>query len=75
LTVGVVVGGTHIDIIDYGRDAMVLYPGSELKSDASNSWGPHVNCVTEMLKIVGFVRVEYLVHPLAPDRGFFYAFK
>jgi tRNA (mo5U34)-methyltransferase len=66
---------THIDITDYDRPAMIFYPGSELNADASNWWGPNVQCVTEMLKIVGFSRVEYLIHPLAPDRGFFYAFK
>ena len=75
LTLGHLVVETHIDITDYERPAMVFYPGSELNSDASNWWGPNVHCVTEMLKIVGFVRVEYSIHPLAPDRGFFYAFK
>jgi len=66
---------THIDAADYPRPTMVFYPGSELNGDATNWWGPNVQCVTEMLKSVGFRRVEYSPHPAASDRGFFHAFK
>ncbi len=65
---------THIEA-DRGRPSMVFYPGSELNADASNWWGPSVECVVEMLKTAGFARVEHVLHPRAPDRGFFYAFK
>jgi tRNA (mo5U34)-methyltransferase len=66
---------THIDLIDYGRPAMVFYPNDELAGDPTNWWGPNVQCVTDMLKTVGFSRVEHEFHPLNKIRAFFYAFK
>jgi tRNA (mo5U34)-methyltransferase len=66
---------THIDANDQPRPAMVFYPGSDLNNDATNWWGPNPQCVTAMLRTVGFSQVAYSVHPLAPDRGFFHAFK
>ena len=66
---------THIDANDQPRPAMVFYPGSDLNNDATNWWGPNPQCVAAMLRTVGFSQVAYSVHPLAPDRGFFHAFK
>ena len=65
---------THIEIIDGDRPAMVFYPGAEA-GDPTNWWGPNLQCVIEMLKTVGFSRVEHEIHPLSNHRAFFYAFK
>jgi tRNA (mo5U34)-methyltransferase len=75
LTLEHLVVETHVDITDYGRPAMVFYPDAELAGDSSNWWGPNVECVIQMLKTVGFSRVEHAGHPLTNRRGFFYAFK
>lgn len=67
---------THLDLRDYGRPGMVFYPGNEAGGDGSNWWGPNLQCVLDMLKTVGFARVEYAMHPLDNvHRAFFYAFK
>jgi len=66
---------TQLDLTDYDRPAMVFYPGEELAGDASNWWGPNAQCVMDMLRTVGFSRVEYTKHPLSDSRAFFYAFK
>jgi len=75
LTLEYLVVETAIDVTDYGRPAMVFYPGNEAGGDHSNWWGPNVQCVVEMLKTVGFARVEHIIHPFAHNRAFFYAFK
>jgi len=75
LTLEHLVVETHIDLIDYSRPAMIFYPGSELVGDYSNWWGPNVQCVVDMLKTVGFSRIEHAIHPLSGGRAFFYAFK
>jgi tRNA (mo5U34)-methyltransferase len=49
---------THVDALDYPRPAMVFYPGATLNHDASNFWGPNPAAVVEMLKEVGFSRVD-----------------
>jgi len=66
---------THIDLTDYPRPGMVFYPGVELAGNPTNWWGPNVQCVIEMLKTVGFSRIEHVSHPLDNNRAFFYAFK
>ena len=49
---------THIEEIETGgRPAMLFYPGAELNGDASNWWGPNVECVVELLKLFGFPHV------------------
>jgi len=75
LTIEHLVLETHIDLIGYDRPAMVFYPNDELGGDPTNWWGPNPQCVIEMLKTVGFSRIEYTMHPLADTRAFFYAFK
>jgi tRNA (mo5U34)-methyltransferase len=75
LTLEHLVVETHIDLIDFSRPAMVFYPGAELAGDCSNWWGPNVHCVIDMLKTVGFSRVEHAIHPFNSIRTFFYAFK
>jgi tRNA (mo5U34)-methyltransferase len=49
---------THVDALDYPRPAMVYYPGATLNNDPSNFWGPNPAAVVEMLKEVGFARVD-----------------
>ncbi len=41
---------TAMDAADYGRPAMVFYPGAELSSDATNWWGPNRSCMEGMLR-------------------------
>jgi tRNA (mo5U34)-methyltransferase len=76
LTLEHLVVETAIDLINYDRPAMVFYPGAEADGDPSNWWGPNPQCVIDMLKTVGFSRVEHTPHPLAKTkRAFFHAFK
>jgi tRNA (mo5U34)-methyltransferase len=76
LTLEYLVVETHLDLVDYSRPAMVFYPGKEQGEDPTNWWGPNPQCVIDMLKTVGFSRVEFTFTPFTLDtRGFFYAFK
>jgi tRNA (mo5U34)-methyltransferase len=75
LTLERMVVETHVDMTDYDRPAMVYYPGGELDKDPTNWWGPNPQCVIDMLRTVGFSRVEHAPHPLAKKRAFFHAFK
>jgi tRNA (mo5U34)-methyltransferase len=49
---------THVDALDYPRPAMVYYPGATLNNDPTNFWGPNPAAVVEMLKEVGFARID-----------------
>ena len=49
---------TYIEQMSEHRPAMVFYPGAELAGDASNWWGPNSACIHELLRMVGFARVE-----------------
>lgn len=40
------------------KPAMVFFPGAELGGDASNWWGPSCACIIELLKMMGFARIE-----------------
>src|SRR5579863_5870934 len=74
LTIEHLVVETMVDLMDCDRPGMVFYPGSELADDPSNWWGPNLQCVTEMLKTVGFSQVEHEIHPSSNNtRAFFYA--
>ena len=64
---------THLDAMDYGRPAMVFYPGTTLNNDPSNFWGPNMLCVAEMLKEVGFNRLKFFP-PWHPNRVVVHAF-
>jgi tRNA (mo5U34)-methyltransferase len=65
---------THLDLLECDRPGMIFYPKSELLGDHTNWWGPNVQCVVEMLKVVGFSRIEIEYKPDYP-RAFFYAFR
>lgn len=49
---------SHIENLPDNRPAMVFFPGAELSGDSTNWWGPNVNCILELLKLMGFERVE-----------------
>jgi tRNA (mo5U34)-methyltransferase len=49
---------THLDMLDYDRPAIALYPSDELNGDPSNWCGPNIAAVESMLRTVGFSRVE-----------------
>lgn len=49
---------THVERFSEDRPAMVFFPGMECGGDPSNWWGPNRACVSELLKMVGFPRVE-----------------
>jgi tRNA (mo5U34)-methyltransferase len=40
------------------RPSMMFYPRDERAGDASNWWGPNTACMLELLRLVGFARVE-----------------
>ena len=37
---------------------MVFYPGREIGGDETMWWGPNISAVTDMLKTVGFKKIE-----------------
>lgn len=65
---------THIEHFSPDRPAMMFYPGTELDDDPTNWWGPNRACVTELLKLVGFARVEN-APGVNPDREVFRAYR
>lgn len=40
------------------KPMMRFYPGRELNNDSSNWWGPNTQCIVDMLKVVGFEKIE-----------------
>jgi tRNA (mo5U34)-methyltransferase len=51
---------THVQRLGTRRPAMVFYPGDELDWDDTNWWGPNEAAVVEMLRDVGFRRIEVM---------------
>jgi len=49
---------TYVDEELGEQPAMRFYPGNELNNDPSNWWGPNTACMTALLKMVGFSRIE-----------------
>jgi tRNA (mo5U34)-methyltransferase len=49
---------THVERFSEDRPAMVFYPGAQLGGDKGNWWGPNTACIAELLKLMGFTRVE-----------------
>jgi tRNA (mo5U34)-methyltransferase len=69
---------THIEDGLGDEPAMRFFPGAELANDASNWWGPNKACMVELLKMVGFGRVESRIpksHPSLASRGAFVGFR
>jgi tRNA (mo5U34)-methyltransferase len=54
------------------RPAMMFYPGREVNNDPSTWWGPNVQCVRDLLGMVGFSRVRDAPGS-GPDRHIFHA--
>jgi tRNA (mo5U34)-methyltransferase len=51
---------THVARLGTRRPAMVFYPGEELDWDETNWWGPNEAAVVEMLRDVGYRRVDVI---------------
>lgn len=49
---------TEIEFIDGKRPLMFFYPTNEANNDHTNWWGPNPIAVKEMLKVVGFKKVQ-----------------
>ena len=62
-----------IDMVEYDRPAMAFYPFTP-EGEGNNWWAPNVQCVIDMLRAVGFSRIEHVAHPLYHTRAFFHAF-
>jgi tRNA (mo5U34)-methyltransferase len=54
----VLVVESHIDGMDVGRPAMIMYPGAELNNDPFNWWGPNPDCMLALLRKFGFAKVD-----------------
>ena len=55
-----------------GRPGMIFYPGAELNGDASNWWGPNVECIVALLKKFGFSNIT-VKGGSGPSRKVFHA--
>jgi tRNA (mo5U34)-methyltransferase len=64
---------THIVHTQDPRPSMVFYPGSELDGDASNWWGPNIQCVVALLRQFGFSRIT-VSEGSSSNRAVFHAF-
>jgi tRNA (mo5U34)-methyltransferase len=59
---------TTLDLCRFNRPAMAFYPGSELKGDPTNWWGPNPAAVEAMLRDVGFGTVKLVARDSVPYR-------
>jgi tRNA (mo5U34)-methyltransferase len=59
---------THVDLLHSRRPAWAFYPNDELDRDPTNWFGPNPSAVVEMLKSVGFRRVEVVSLSSLPFR-------
>jgi hypothetical protein len=48
---------------------MAFYPADELEGDETNWWGPNAPAVVEMLRAVGFERIEVVTRNSLPYRS------
>ena len=65
---------THLERFSEDRPAMVFFPGVELAGDATNWWGPNTACIVELLKLMGFARIE-ISAGFGDTRGLFHAYR
>jgi tRNA (mo5U34)-methyltransferase len=63
--------GTHLDALELERPAMVFYPTTELQGDPTNWWGANPRCILDMLRVLGFVHTEFMLHPYYKRVGLF----
>lgn len=54
---------TKVDLISWKTPAMAFYLGSELNHDPTNWWAPNVPALVDMLRAVGFQRVQVVHSP------------
>lgn len=54
---------THSDMNDIEEPVMRYYLGDELNGDGSNYWAPNSLCLENMLRELGFKRVEHFFWP------------
>jgi tRNA (mo5U34)-methyltransferase len=54
---------THVDLLDHRRPVMAFYPTDELGGDSTNWWGPNAAALLDMLRTVGFQRLEVVKAP------------
>lgn len=59
---------THVDLLGLRHPAAAFYPGTELRGDPNNWWGPNIAAVVALLRSVGFERVETVYAPSLPNR-------
>lgn len=65
----VLVVETHIALRELSYPAMSFYPGAELNNDPTNWWGPNMACIRDLLRTIGFNRVQETLN----GRGTFHA--
>jgi len=63
------------DMFDCQEPVMRFYLGTELNNDATNFWAPNPPCLENMLRELGFNRVEFLESPEGPTRILARAFR
>ena len=54
---------TKVDLLWWKTPAMAFYLGAELNVDPTNWWAPNVPALCDMLRAVGFTRVEVVSPP------------
>lgn len=65
---------THCDALAIEQPAMIFYPGETLNGDPTNWWGPNSQCVSAMLREIGFQSIVHTPHPTCGwGRGIFHA--
>jgi tRNA (mo5U34)-methyltransferase len=70
----VLVVETHIQRTISRRPSMRFYPADELNADPSNWWGPNEACMLELLKGLGFPRID-VSNGSGWDRKVFHAYR
>lgn len=66
---------TQLDLLDLDSPAVAYYPGTELRNDASNWWGPNAHFMKAFLLGMGFDEVEVTALPYSPHRAIFHAWR
>ena len=54
---------TKVDLVSWKTPAMAFYLGNELNHDPTNWWAPNVPALVDMLRAVGFQRVQVVSAP------------
>lgn len=57
---------TEVALTGVPCPAMAFYPGTQLNNDPTNWWAPNPRALKEMLKDVGFTRIEVVSPPANP---------